>query len=72
MEREFYIEKEKIGNQFLMTLGDLFEEHYNYKKDKVKLTTLSNYGKKIKHFNSIKILNCIILRFKILKIGCKK
>ena len=31
-----------------MTLGDLFEEHYNYKKDKVKLTTLSNYGKKIK------------------------
>ena len=55
-----------------MTLGDLFEEHYNYKKDKVKLTTLYNYGKKIKHFNSIKILNCIILRFKILKIGCKK
>ena len=55
-----------------MTSGDLFEEHYNYKKDKVKLTTLSNYGKKIKHFNSIKILNCIILRFKILKIGCKK
>ena len=26
--REFYIEKEKIGNQSLMTLGDLFEEHY--------------------------------------------
>ena len=37
-----------------MTLCDLFEEHYNYKKDKVKLTTLSNYGKKIKHFNSIR------------------
>lgn len=53
-EREFYIEKEKIGNQSLMTLGDLFDEHYNYQKDKVKLTTLSNYGKKIKHFNSIR------------------
>lgn len=45
-----------------MTLGDLFEEHYNYKKDKVKLTTLSNYGKKIKHFNSIRDIkwNCSI------------
>lgn len=45
-----------------MTLGDLFEEHYNYKKDKVKLTTLSNYGKKIKHFNSIRNIkwNCSI------------
>ena len=40
-----------------MTLGDLFEEHYNYKKDKVKLNTLSNYGKKIKHFNLIRDIN---------------
>lgn len=52
--REFYIEKEKIGNQSLMTLGDLFEEHYEYQKDKVKLTTLTNYGKKVRHFESIK------------------
>ena len=53
-ERLFYEEKEKIGNQTMMTLGDLFDDHYNYQKDKVKMTTLSNYGKKIKHFNSIK------------------
>lgn len=53
-ERDFYVEKEKIGDQSLMTLGDLFEEHYNYQKDKVKETTLTNYGKKVKHFDSLK------------------
>lgn len=53
-ERDFYIEQEKIGNQSLMTLGDLFEEHYKYQKDKVKETTLTNYGKKIKHFDSLR------------------
>lgn len=53
-ERDFYVEKEKIGYQSLMTLGDLFEEHYNYQKDKVKETTLTNYGKKVKHFDSLK------------------
>lgn len=52
--RLFYIEKEKVGDQSLMTLGDLFEEHYNYQKDKVKATTLNNYGKKIKHFDLIR------------------
>lgn len=52
-ERAFFEEKEKIGNQTMMTLGDLFEEHYNFQKDKVKATTLPNYGKKIKHFDSI-------------------
>lgn len=51
--RDFYNEKERIGNQSLMTLGDLFEEHYNYQKNYVKLTTLSNYSKKILHFDSI-------------------
>ena len=53
-ERDFYIEQEKIGDQSLMTLGDLFEDHYNYQKDKVKETTLTNYGKKVKHFDSLK------------------
>lgn len=53
-ERDFYVEQNKIGNQSLMTLGDLFEDHYKYQKDKVKETTLSNYGKKIKHFDSLK------------------
>lgn len=53
-ERAFYIEQEKIGNQSLMTLGDLFKEHYNYQKDKVKATTLTNYGKKVKHFDMLK------------------
>lgn len=53
-ERKFYEEKEKVGNQSLMTLGDLFEEHYNYQKDKVKLTTLTNYRRKIIHFDSLK------------------
>ncbi len=52
--RKFYNEKDKVNNQSMMTLGDLFEEHYNYQKDKVKRTTLTNYGKKIKHFDSIK------------------
>ena len=33
-ERDFFIEQEKIGNQSLMTLGDLFEDHYNYQKNK--------------------------------------
>ena len=53
-ERDFYVEKEKIGNQSLMTLDDLFEEHYKYQKDKVKETTLTNYGKKVKYFDSIR------------------
>ena len=53
-ERKFFIEKEKIGNQSLMTLGDLFEEHYKYQQDKLKQTTLINYGKKNKNFDSIK------------------
>lgn len=53
-ERAFYDNVDKAGNQSKMTLGDLFEEHYKYQKDKVKQTTLSNYGKKVKHFDSIK------------------
>ena len=52
--RAFYTEKEKVGDQSLMTLGDLFEEHYKYQKDKVKETTLTNYVKKVKHFDSLK------------------
>ena len=53
-ERDFFLEKEKIGNQSLMTLGDLFEEHLKYQQDKVKVTTIYNYSKKIPHFDSIK------------------
>lgn len=53
-ERAFYDNVDKAGNQSKMTLGDLFEDHYKYQKDKVKQTTLSNYGKKVKHFDSIK------------------
>lgn len=53
-ELYYLSEKEKIGNQSLMTLDDLFTEHYNYQKDKVKATTLSNYEKKIKHFDLLK------------------
>ena len=53
-ERSFYIDREKIGNQSLMTLGDLFEDHFNYQRDKVKATTLTNYGKKVKHFDMLK------------------
>jgi integrase len=53
-ERVFYEEQEKTGNQSLMTLGDLFEDHYNYQKDKVKITTLHNYSNKVKHFDLIK------------------
>lgn len=45
---------EEKHNPVEMTLGGLFEEHYNYQKDKVKYTTLSNYGKKLKHFDSLK------------------
>lgn len=53
-EREFLNEMEEKHNPVEMTLGGLFEEHYNYQKDKVKYTTLSNYGKKLKHFDSLK------------------
>ena len=53
-EREFLNEMEEKHNPVEMTLGGLFEEHYNYQKDKVKYTTLSNYGKKLKHFESLK------------------
>lgn len=53
-ERAFYDNVDKAGNQSKMTLGDLFEDHYKYQKDKVKQTTLPNYGKKVKHFDSIK------------------
>lgn len=53
-EREFFIEKEKVGNQILMTLGDLFDEHYKYQQDKLKQTTLVNYGRKNKNFDSIR------------------
>lgn len=37
-----------------LTVGDLFDLHFEYQKDKVKATTLTNYGKKLKHFKSIK------------------
>ena len=53
-ERALYDEQNNMGDQTKMTLKDLFEDHYNYQKDKVKATTLCNYGKKIKHFDSIK------------------
>lgn len=53
-EREFLNEMDKKHNPSEMTLGGLFEEHYNYQKDKVKATTLTNYGKKVKHFDSLK------------------
>ena len=53
-ERAFYDNIDKTGNQSKMSLGDLFEDHYEYQKDKIKETTLCNYGKKIKHFDSIK------------------
>lgn len=52
-ERAYYEEQDKIGNQSLMTLGDLFKDHYNYQKDKVKATTLVNYTKKMPHFKSL-------------------
>ena len=53
-EREFLNEMDKKHNPSEMTLGGLFEEHYEYQKDKVKATTLTNYGKKVKHFDSLK------------------
>ena len=53
-EREFLNEMDKKHNPSEMTLGGLFEEHYNYQKDKVKATTLTNYGKKVKHFDSLR------------------
>ncbi len=53
-EREYYNNQIKIGNQSLMSLYDLFLAHQEYQKDKVKITTLSNYSKRMKHFNSIK------------------
>lgn len=53
-ERAKYDELDNVINQSSMTLEDLFKLHYDYQKDKVKATTLSNYGKKLKHFESIK------------------
>ena len=39
------VEKEKISDQSLMTLGDLFEEHYNHQKDKVLISFIRRiYG----------------------------
>lgn len=61
-ERAFLIEKEKTGSQTEMTLGDLFIEHYNYQKDKVKRTTLTNYGRKNKNFDSIRDIKLDKLR----------
>ena len=55
-----------------MTLGDLFEEHYNYQKDKVKLTTFLIMERNSNTLIQLEILNWIRLRFKILKNGCKK
>ena len=52
-ERKHYDNLTKRGDPSKMTLGDLFEDHYNYQKDKVKFTTLTNYGKKCKHFNTL-------------------
>ena len=52
-ERELLNNSEKIGNQSMMTLYDLFEDHYNYQKGKVKYTTLYNYQKRYHHFKSI-------------------
>lgn len=52
-EIEFRYNLTKQGDPSKMTLGDLFEDHYNYQKDKVKFTTLTNYEKKQLHFNSI-------------------
>ncbi len=52
-ERAYYDEQDKTGNKTLMTLGDLFEDHYEYQKDKVKSTTLDNYTKKMPHFKSL-------------------
>ncbi len=53
-ERALYDNKDKVGNQSKMTLEDLFMSHFDYQKDKVKATTLSNYTKKVKHFDCIK------------------
>ena len=53
-ERAKYDELDNTVDQASITVGDLFELHFNYQKDKVKATTLTNYGKKLKHFESIK------------------
>ena len=52
-ERAKYDELDNTVDITKMTIGDLFEAHYEYQKDKVKATTLNNYGKKLKHFNSL-------------------
>lgn len=52
-ERAKYDEIDDVVEQSKMTLGELFDAHYEYQKDKVKATTLNNYGKKLKHFKSI-------------------
>ena len=63
-ERELYENEDKLGNQSLMTLGDLFEAHMEFQKDKVKSTTLSNYTKKIKHFDSLINIKLDVLNIK--------
>lgn len=52
-ERAFYTEKENSVNPSNITLGDLFHAHYEYQKDKVKITTLYNYEKRLRYFDSI-------------------
>lgn len=52
-EMDYIYNEEKIGNQNMMTLYDLFSDHYEYQKDKVKFTTLYNYKKRMQHFSSM-------------------
>ena len=58
-EKEFILKKEKkLINISNMTFKELYEEFYDYKKDKVKTTTLIGYKaniKELKEFYNLKI-----------------
>lgn len=52
-EINFYNEKNKLDDQSLMTLGDLFREHFEFQKDKIKSTTLYNYQTRLNYFQML-------------------
>ena len=64
-ERDFLVGLEnKQINVTNMTFKQLYEEFYEYKKDKVKATTLRSYRRNIKQlseFYELKILNLSII-----------
>lgn len=58
--------KKKECNLTDMTFGELFDEFYDYKKDKVKVTTLRGYTHirpKLKRFEDMKIRDFDIQEF---------